>query len=193
MLPTEMNLLNRRKIDMRFSAVIAKEIAVYQQLKIVVVSLCFLVGCTTSPQESYKKGMAYYRGNNVAQDIQKASSYFVKAAKTNYANSACYVFDINHYTFSHSDQVYWLKRCGESGRQRAYLSLGYLYEQDGPYYDRMRAYKWYFVGKQLGYKPASQAMKKVALTLNADSRNKAVSNATAYCKKYINKINGCVY
>jgi len=77
-------------------------------------------------------GDAYFYGNGVKKDNDKAYHYFLKAAKQNDAIGMLYVGYLLMDTEGKIKQnlpkaIYWLKRSGQLGNMQAYYNLGILY------------------------------------------------------------------
>ena len=107
---------------------------------IFIVSACSAESSNTSrlssrstPSEIYELGLAYYEGNSVPEDYDKAFELFERAADQDYA-PAQYDIGTMYYEGIGVDQDYrkafeWVQRAAKQGYTNAQFDLGIMYRK----------------------------------------------------------------
>ena len=136
-----------------------------------------------SPEEQFKLGNVYYRGDGVPKDYAQAVKWFRKAADQGLAESQ----NMMGVVYDRGDgvpqdavmAVAWYRKAGEQGYIPAQFELGNKYARgEGVPQNYAEAYVWYSLAAAAGYDTARKARDKYARKLSNQELIAAQQRAT---------------
>jgi len=136
-----------------------------------------------TPEEQYKLGNAYYRGDGVTKDYAKAVEWFRKAADQGMPESQ-YMMGLIYDRGEGLPQdfveaVAWYRKAGEQGYVAAQFELGNKYAAgEGVPQNYTEAYVWFSLAAAAGHEAAREERDKYAGKLSKEEINAAQKRAT---------------
>lgn len=135
--------------------------------------------------EQFHVGLAYYLGAYMLpKDIDKALSYFKKAAERGHAVAQMYMsMGCMKFDDDHSEEVmYWLQKAAEQGERRALYNLGISYHRGdiGGVPDISKSNELFRQSAENDYIPAFYRMAYIYLYGKGVEKNLAIAKYWAY-------------
>ena len=141
--------------------------------------------------EQFCVGLAYYSGAYMLpKDMDKALSYFKKAAERGHAVAQMYMsMGCMKFHDDHSEEVmYWLQKAAEQGERRALYNLGISYHRGdiGGVPNISKSNELFRQSAEFGYTPAFSRMAYIYLYGKGVEKNLAIAKYWAWLD-YINR------